>query len=108
MSDPVAVATPPDLNLEEITVDQFYELMSRENDFLLLDVRNDQDFENWRVESRFTPETMHVPYIIFAEDGPEALEEMPDLMAVPDDRTIVAICAKGGASDFGDDYGIAW
>ena len=100
MSDPVAVATPPDLNLEEITVDQFYELMSRENDFLLLDVRNDQDFENWRVESRFTPETMHVPYIIFAEDGPEALEEMPDLMAVPDDRTIVAICAKGGASDF--------
>ena len=100
MSEPIAVATPPNLDLEEITVDQFYKMMSRENDFLLLDVRNDRDFDNWRVESRYTPETMHVPYIIFAEDGPEALEEMPDLMAVPADRTIVAICAKGGASDF--------
>ncbi len=101
MNESVAVTPSGDsLELEEITVDQFYSLISCENEFLLLDVRNDQDFESWRVESRFTPETMHIPYIIFAEDGPEALEELPELMAVPDDRLIVALCAKGGASDF--------
>jgi len=101
MSESVAVATAGDgLEFEEITVDQFYSMIGRENDFLLLEVRNDQDYESWRVESRFTPETMHIPYIIFAEDGPEALEELPELMAVSDDKKIVAICAKGGASDF--------
>lgn len=86
--------------IEEITVAEFYRKISRENDILLLDVRNDRDFETWRIESRYTPETMHIPYVIFAEDGPEALEDLPELMAVPDDREIVAVCAKGGASDF--------
>ena len=86
--------------LEEITVDEFYQRVSGPSDVLLLDVRNDRDFENWRIESRNTPETMHIPYIIFAEDGPEALDELPELMAVPDEREIIAVCAKGGASDF--------
>jgi glyoxylase-like metal-dependent hydrolase (beta-lactamase superfamily II)/rhodanese-related sulfurtransferase len=88
------------VEIEEITVEEFYRRVSRKNDLLLLDVRNDRDFEEWRIESPHTPETMHVPYVIFAEDGPAALDELPDLMAVPDDREIVAICAKGGASDF--------
>jgi glyoxylase-like metal-dependent hydrolase (beta-lactamase superfamily II)/rhodanese-related sulfurtransferase len=101
MNEMVAVATAATgQELEEITVDEFYDLISRENDFLLLDVRNDRDFDAWRIESRFTPETMHVPYIIFAEDGHEALEALPELKAVPDDRQIIAVCAKGGASDF--------
>jgi glyoxylase-like metal-dependent hydrolase (beta-lactamase superfamily II)/rhodanese-related sulfurtransferase len=95
-----AVAAEIEADVEEITVDEFYQRISRPSDILLLDVRNDRDFENWRIESRHTPETMHVPYIIFAEDGPEALEELPELTAVPDDREIIAVCAKGGASDF--------
>jgi glyoxylase-like metal-dependent hydrolase (beta-lactamase superfamily II)/rhodanese-related sulfurtransferase len=86
--------------IEEITVEEFYQRVSRQNDVLLLDVRNDRDFEAWRIESPNTPETMHVPYVIFAEDGPDALNELPELMAIPDNREIVAICAKGGASDF--------
>ena len=85
---------------EEITVDEFYRRIGRENDVLLLDVRNDRDFEAWRIETGHTPDTMHIPYIIFAEDGPDALEELPELMAVPDDKEIIAVCAKGGASDF--------
>ena len=88
-----AAAAETNAELEEITVDEFYERISGPSDVLLLDVRNDRDFENWRIESRNTPETMHVPYIIFAEDGPEALDELPELMAVPDDREIIAVCA---------------
>ncbi len=86
--------------IEEITVDEFYKIMSRENDILLLDVRNGEDFEAWKIEGRHTPETMHIPYVIFAEDGPEALEKLPQLTAVAQDREIVAVCGKGGASDF--------
>jgi glyoxylase-like metal-dependent hydrolase (beta-lactamase superfamily II) len=88
------------VEIEEITVEEFYQRVSQKNDVLLLDVRNDRDFEAWRIESPHTPETMHVPYVIFAEDGPDALDELPELMGVPDNREIVAICAKGGASDF--------
>lgn len=86
--------------LTEITVRELYELVSRENDLLLLDVRNDRDFETWRIETRHTPETLHIPYVIFAEYGADALEQLPQLAAVPKERTIVAVCAKGGASDF--------
>jgi glyoxylase-like metal-dependent hydrolase (beta-lactamase superfamily II)/rhodanese-related sulfurtransferase len=85
---------------EELTVDEFYRRINRENDILLLDVRNNRDFETWRIETRHTPETLHIPYVIFAEDGAEALEKLPELWAVPDDREIIAVCAKGGASDF--------
>lgn len=93
-------AVQDDAALEEITVDELYRRISRENDLLLLDVRNDRDFAAWRIEGRYTPETMHIPYIIFAEDGPEALNELPQLTAVPSEREIVVVCAKGGASDF--------
>jgi glyoxylase-like metal-dependent hydrolase (beta-lactamase superfamily II)/rhodanese-related sulfurtransferase len=93
-------AVQDDIALEEITVDQLYRRISRENELLLLDVRNDRDYAAWRIEGRYTPETMHIPYIIFAEDGPEALNELPQLAAVPSDREIVVVCAKGGASDF--------
>ncbi|MGD2076814.1 MAG: MBL fold metallo-hydrolase [Chloroflexota bacterium] len=96
----MAATAETEAEIEEITVDEFYRRISQPNDILLLDVRNDRDFENWRIESRYTPETMHIPYIIFAEDGPAALDELPELMAVPDDREIIAVCAKGGASDF--------
>lgn len=88
------------LDEEEITVDEFYNLIDQKNDILLLDVRIDEDFEAWRIETRYTPETMHIPYGIFAEDGPEALDDLPQLTAVPKGRKIVAVCAKGGASDF--------
>ncbi len=95
-----AAAVSPTEEMEEISVSNFYQTISQKNDILLLDVRNDQDFDAWRIESRNTPETMHIPYIIFAEDGPEALQDLPQLTAIPKDREIVAVCAKGGASDF--------
>lgn len=42
---------------------------------------------------------MHIPYAIFAEDGPYALLELPQLTAVPQDRDIFVVCARGDASD---------
>ncbi|MDX1613137.1 MAG: MBL fold metallo-hydrolase [Candidatus Promineifilaceae bacterium] len=98
----VAHTAPPveEVYAEEISVADFYRRISRPNDLLLLDVRNDRDFEAWRIEGPHTPETMHIPYIIFAEEGAEALEQLPQLGVVSKDRLIVVVCAKGGASDF--------
>ena len=60
---------------------------------LLLDVRNDEEFERWRVEGRHPVETFHRPYFAFIEE--ESL-----LDEVPRDRgPIYAICAKGDSSD---------
>ena len=58
---------------EDISVDEFHQLINHPNDILLLDVRKESEFEAWRIEGLYTPETMHIPYMIFAEDGPYAL-----------------------------------
>jgi glyoxylase-like metal-dependent hydrolase (beta-lactamase superfamily II)/rhodanese-related sulfurtransferase len=61
--------------------------------FVLLDVRNDEEFARWRVEGRRPVETFHSPYFGFIED--DAL-----LGEVPRDRgPVYAICAKGDSSD---------
>lgn len=87
--------TNTDANLSpQLTVDRLYDTISSPNDLLLLDVRNDDEFEAWRIESRHTPETIHIPYFEFLEDEAGSLER------VPGDRDVVVVCAKGGASDY--------
>jgi len=88
-----------------LTVAELHERISRPNDLLLLDVRNDEDFNIWRIEGRYTPETLHVFYGEFVED------EQAATLLLPRDREVIAVCAKGGASDYvaeilRDSYGI--
>src|SRR5262245_4088547 len=59
---------------------------------LLLDVRNDDEFETWRLEGRRPIETMHIPYFDFIEDAAACVDRLPR------DREIVVLCAKGGSS----------
>ncbi len=60
---------------------------------VLLDVRNDEDFANWRIDCRRKIETIHIPYFTFLEE-PDA-----SMARIPRDRPIVALCAKGGSSE---------
>jgi glyoxylase-like metal-dependent hydrolase (beta-lactamase superfamily II) len=88
-----------------LTVAELYERISNPNDLLLLDVRNDEDFNAWRIEARYTPETLHIFYGEFIED------EAGAALNVPTDREIIVVCAKGGASDYvaeilRDNYGL--
>ena len=59
----------------------------------LLDVRNEEEFEAWRLEARRPLETLHVPYFDFIED-PEG-----SIARVPRDKDLVVLCAKGGSSE---------
>jgi len=69
-------------------------MLSSGADFVLLDVRNDDEFARWRIEGCTPFETIHIPYFNFLEDT-EA-----NIARVPKDRLIVVVCAKGGASDY--------
>jgi glyoxylase-like metal-dependent hydrolase (beta-lactamase superfamily II) len=73
------------------------ELLSRVDaaspELLLLDVRNEEEFESWRLEGRRPIETIHIPYFDFIEE-PEAC-----VAKVPGGRDLVVLCAKGGSSE---------
>jgi glyoxylase-like metal-dependent hydrolase (beta-lactamase superfamily II)/rhodanese-related sulfurtransferase len=77
-----------------LNVSELYERISHPNDLLLLDVRNDEDFNIWRIEGRYTPETLRVFYGEFVED------EQSAALLVPRGREVIVVCAKGGASDY--------
>jgi glyoxylase-like metal-dependent hydrolase (beta-lactamase superfamily II)/rhodanese-related sulfurtransferase len=59
---------------------------------LLLDVRNDEEFEAWRLEGRRPLETLHIPYFDFVEDAAGCSGRLPR------NREIVVLCAQGGSS----------
>jgi glyoxylase-like metal-dependent hydrolase (beta-lactamase superfamily II)/rhodanese-related sulfurtransferase len=60
--------------------------------FVLLDVRNEDEFHRWKIEGRYTPATVNIPYFAFLEDPEESARR------VPNDRPLVAVCAKGDSS----------
>jgi glyoxylase-like metal-dependent hydrolase (beta-lactamase superfamily II)/rhodanese-related sulfurtransferase len=60
---------------------------------LLLDVRNDEEFEAWRLEAKRPIETIHVPYFDFIEDAEGSIAK------VPKGKDLVVLCAKGGSSE---------
>ena len=80
--------------MEQITPEQLYELMQHENDIFMIDVRNEDEYEAWKIEGRHTPQTINVPYFEFFENEEQAFAK------VERGRPIVVVCAKGGASDF--------
>ena len=78
----------------EISVEELYKRISQPNDIFLLDVRNQDEFEAWRVEGRFTPETINIFYGDLIED------EEATIQRIPRGREVVVVCAKGGASAY--------
>lgn len=77
-----------------ITVERLIEKSDAGELFLLLDVRNDDEYEAWKVEGRRPIETLHIPYFDFVEE-PELVAQVPS-----DGREALVICAKGGSSEF--------
>ena len=67
--------------------------LDRGADLLLLDVRNQDEYESWKLEPRVPIETVHVPYFDFIEDQDAAVAR------VPRGRELVVLCAKGGSSE---------
>lgn len=81
-------------NTEQLSTQELYRVLQRENDIFLVDVRNKDEYDSWKIETRYTPETINIPYFEFFENEEESLSK------IPKERPIVLVCAVGGASDF--------
>lgn len=79
----------------DISVAEFYNRIQRaDGRLLLLDVRNEQEFETQRIQSLYTPETLNLPYVVFIEAEEEALAQ------IPAGREVIVVCVRGQASLF--------
>lgn len=76
-----------------ITIRELLARADAAEDFLLLDVRNQDEFAAWRVEARRPVETLHLPYFDFIEDADGSIAR------IPEGREVVVLCAKGGSSE---------
>jgi len=77
------------------TAEELYDVIYTDsNNFILLDVRNDEEFTKFQVEGPYLKETLNIPYIEFVEFEEESLKK------VPLKRKIRIVCAKEGSAKF--------
>ena len=91
MTDTSKDHTQPDV--PAVDVGELLPRLDRGEKVLLLDVRNDEEFADWKIEARAPVETVHVPYFDFIEDTEGSIGR------VPRDREVVVLCAQGGSSE---------
>jgi glyoxylase-like metal-dependent hydrolase (beta-lactamase superfamily II) len=63
-------------------------------DFLLLDVRNNEEFSKFNVEGPYLKQTLNLPYVEFIE------QEEENVAKVPEGRKIRIVCAKEGSAKY--------
>lgn len=92
----------------EWSIQESRDRLNRAEDFFVLDVRNRDEFDAWRLEGRAVPPTLNVPYFEMLEEGGEddfvdsvvAYAGKALLPRLPSDLPILAVCAKGDTSAF--------
>jgi len=91
------------------TPQKVWERLLRKEPMFILDVRNRDEFEHWRVEGPYAVPTFNIPYFELLdlegeqEDVTEAVMRgvQAQLMEqLPTDRPILAVCAEGNTSGY--------
>jgi glyoxylase-like metal-dependent hydrolase (beta-lactamase superfamily II) len=72
----------------------FDEVFNETEDFLLLDVRNEEEFSKFSIEGPFLKETLNLPYFEFIEFEEESVRK------VPRGRKLKIVCAKEGSAKY--------
>ena len=85
----------PDVPVESVSPETLKERIDDGEEVTILDSRMESEYEEWHIEAE-NVESINVPYFEFLDD--EIDEEVLD--AIPEDRHITALCAKGGASEY--------
>jgi glyoxylase-like metal-dependent hydrolase (beta-lactamase superfamily II)/rhodanese-related sulfurtransferase len=99
---------PERLNDEVWTAGDLLERLESRDEIFVLDVRNRDEFERFRLEGRSPVPAVNIPYFEMLELGGK--DEMLDSVVayiegnlshqLPSDLPILAVCAKGGTSEF--------
>lgn len=82
------------MSLLAYNAEQLYEWIASNQDFLILDVRNEKDFNRFKVEGPLPVKMINVSYYDFME------EEDSSVAKVPKDTTIRIVCAKEGSAKY--------
>ncbi len=68
-------------------------VLSKEELFFILDVRNETDFADWKIEGE-SIDIINIPYFDLLEGVDAVLEK------IPDGKKLLVVCAKEGSSKF--------
>lgn len=79
------------MGVQTITVDELHRKMDCGERVFILDVRNPEDFEEWKIEGNHV-ESLNIPYFDFLDEDEAVYESLPK------DAEVVVVCAKGGSS----------
>ena len=82
------------MTIGSFTASDLFTWLTQKEDFLLLDVRNDVEFERFQVEGPYPFDMVNVPYMEFIEMEEESVAR------VPRGKKVRVVCAKEGSSKF--------
>jgi len=82
------------MDIPSFSADELFQWLTLQQNFLLLDVRNDVEFGRFKVEGPFDFEMINVPYMEFIEHESESVAK------VPTGKRVRIVCAKEGSARF--------
>ena len=82
------------MEVQSFTAHDLFNWLTRNEDFLLLDVRNDVEFGRFKVEGPHPIDMLNVPYFDFIET------EEDSVALIPKGRKVRIVCAKEGSSKY--------
>ena len=82
------------MEVKSFTAKDLFHWLTSGEEFLLLDVRNDEEFARFKIEGPYPFEMINVPYMEFVEHEDESVAK------VPEGKKLRIVCAKEGSSKF--------
>lgn len=82
------------MDVQSFSAQDLFTWLVEKDDFLLLDVRNDEEFGRFKVEGPYPFEMVNVPYMEFIE------HEADSVAKVPRGKKVRVVCAKEGSSKY--------
>jgi len=82
------------MEIQSFSAQDLFTWLVDKDDFLLLDVRNDEEFGRFKVEGPFPFDMVNVPYMEFIEHEEESVAK------VPRGKKVRVVCAKEGSSKY--------
>jgi len=82
------------MSLNSFNAKDLYNHLTKQDDFLLLDVRNEEDFSRFSVEGPYPFEMINVPYFDFMEEEKESANK------VSNTKPVKVVCAKEGSAQY--------
>ena len=82
------------MELIPYAAEDLFEWLMNKEPFLLLDVRNDEEFGRFKVEGPYPIDMLNIPYMEFIEHETESVAK------VPRGKKVRIVCAKEGSSKY--------